>query len=76
MTLAATATEISTTTSVLGGIGLLSMLVLRLALKDYDYEYLPVALAARVRWWDRYHPALLAVSVCLLVGGVIGLALD
>jgi hypothetical protein len=76
MTLATTATEISATTSALGAIGLLSMLVLRVALKFYDYDYLPVAMAARVRWWDRYHPALLAVSACLLLGGVLGMALD
>lgn len=76
MTLAASAVEISATTSALGAIGLLSMLVLRLALKVYDYDYLPVALATRVRWWDRYHPALLAVSACLLAGGIVGLVLE
>ena len=78
MTIAATAFEVSATTSALGAIGLLSMLVLRVALKVYDtenYDYLPVALAARVRWWDRYHPALLAISAFLLAGGLAGFLL-
>jgi hypothetical protein len=76
MTIAATAVEVSATTTALGVIGLLSMLVLRVALKVYEYDYLPVALAARVRWWDRYHPAFLVVSACLLAGGVVGLVLE
>ncbi|TDP94813.1 hypothetical protein [Labedaea rhizosphaerae] len=79
MTIAATAFEVSATTSALGVIGLLSMLVLRVALKVCDaenFDHLPVALAARVRWWDRHHPALLAASACLLAGGVVGLVLD
>ena len=72
MTAAAAAAE-------LGAIGLLSMVVLRVALRVCDaenHEHLPVGLAARVRWWRRHHPALLAVSACLLLAGLTGLALD
>lgn len=76
LTTAAAAGEVSATISALGAIGLLSMLVFRFALKAYDYDYLPVALAARVRWWDRHHAVVLGISAGVLVVGLTGLVLE
>lgn len=69
----ATAREIAAALVLFGATGTLSMTVYQLALKSFDGDLLPAALAGRVRWWRGHRLAATALSACLLVLGLVGL---
>jgi hypothetical protein len=68
-----TAREIAAALILFGATGTASMTVYGLALRSFDVDLLPVALAGRVRWWRGHRTATFALSACLLVLGTVGL---
>jgi len=56
---------------VFGATGTAAMMVFQVALKSFAVDLLPVASAARVRWWSGHRAAVLGVSVGLLVIGLL-----
>ncbi|HEY7593834.1 MAG TPA: hypothetical protein VH969_11815 [Actinophytocola sp.] len=67
------AREVAAALVLFGATGTVSMTVYQLALKSFDVDLLPAALAGRVRWWRGHRLAATAFSACLLVLGLLGL---
>lgn len=65
--------EFATALVVFGATGTVSMVVHQAAVRSFAVDLLPVALAARVRWWRDHSAAALGVSVLLLLLGLAGL---
>jgi hypothetical protein len=63
--------EIAVALVVFGATGTASMMVYQVALKSFAADLLPVASAARVRWWSGHRAAVLGISVVLLVVGLL-----
>ena len=55
----------------IGVLGVASMSVCLLAARWVSWDLVPVAALARVRWWQRHAPALLAVSALVALAGVV-----
>lgn len=68
-----TVREIAAALVVFGATGTVSMAIYEVALKSSAAELLPVASAARVRWWSGHRTAAAGISVVLLVIGLAGL---
>lgn len=65
--------QLATAMVVSGATGTVSMVVYQAAVRSFAVDFLPAALAARVRWWRDHSPAALGVSVFLLLLGLAGL---
>jgi hypothetical protein len=68
-----TAREIAGALVLFGAAGTAAMTVYQLALKSTDVGLLPTSLACRVHWWRGRLSTVRAISVCVLVLGVVGL---
>lgn len=66
-------TELATALVLFGATGTASMLAYLAAVKSFAADLLPVAVAARVRWWCDHRTVALYVSVTVLLLGVAGL---
>jgi len=53
----------------LGMLGVASMGVYLLAVRCAGWDLIPVTAMARVRWWHRHAPAVLAVSALVALAG-------
>lgn len=55
----------------IGVLGAASMSVYLLAVRWVSWDLVPVGALARIRWWQRYAPALLAVSMVVALAGLV-----
>ncbi|MEU1183602.1 hypothetical protein ABZ464_39385 [Streptomyces sp. NPDC005820] len=60
--------------AVIGGLGTLSMVLYKAALRRADIEMIPASAMPRVRWWSTHASAVLTVSLALAVLGLSLLA--
>ncbi len=54
-------------------LGVASMSVYLLAVRWVSWDLVPVAALARIRWWHRHAPAVLVLSVLVVVAGLVSL---